>query len=363
MDIYSHTYWFEDEYKDISYKRLTIEYNTAKDISIETRLTPENIARCNPQIQSPLFGKLPPEIRNRIFSLALLQYEDLAHPYAQHDFCYRPGHRARRIISTGLLKTCRLVWLEANHWPMAQAVHTFWQPGSRRPGWSRLCSEPGDRLFGAFFQYHVTGLQRPRIKHIHVFAQVYWLENDLATSLTWKSLGRESLNLDSFMITIRHTDWARWETDAPLRLKSRWIRKLLACGEAARISEFRLELETLDWKVDQLRPIVDNLRMAGQAKYRAHSRWELIEPFEEYAWSGPVNLGGREHSIYAHRDKLDYRVITMKWRLRGATDPDRRWREEGSLLKLCEPSKSRIYDESSDDSMAEDGTSDDEQSD
>lgn len=363
MDLYSFTDRYEDPYENISFKRSGIKYHTAKEISIETRLTPENITRCNPQTRSPLFGKLPAEIRNRIFSLALLQHENLSQRYAEHDYCYRPGHRAPRIVCTGLLKTCRLVLLEANHWPMAQAVHTFWQPGSRQPGWSRLCSEPGDRRFGGFFYYRITGLQRPRIRHIHVFAQVYWLENDLATSLTWKSLGRESLNLDSFTITIRHTDWARWETDAPLRLKCRWIRRLLACNEAARMSEFRLELETLDWKVDQLRPIVDNLRTAGQAKYSAHSRWELIEPSKEYAWSGPVNLGGREHAIYAHRDKLDYRVITMKWRLRAATDTERRWREEGSLLKLCEPSKSRIYDESSDDSMAEDSMSGDEESD
>jgi hypothetical protein len=114
-----------------------IEIPTDKVISIETSPTPENISKCNQQLQSLLFKILPAEIRNDIFSLALLQYEDLANPYSEHDFCYRPGHRARRIVSTDLLLTCRRVWLEANHWPMEQAVHSFWFDADRRPAWTK----------------------------------------------------------------------------------------------------------------------------------------------------------------------------------------------------------------------------------
>lgn len=112
--------------------RRDIETRTKKALTIETSPTPENISKCNQQLQSPLFGILPAEIRNDIFSLALLQYEDLTQPYPENDFCYRPGHRARRVVSTQLLLTCRRIWLEANHWPMEQAVHSFWFDADRR---------------------------------------------------------------------------------------------------------------------------------------------------------------------------------------------------------------------------------------
>ena len=124
----------------------------------------------------------------------------------------------------------------------------------------------------------------------------------------------------------------------------------------------RLELETLEWKVDQLRRIVEKLRLVGEARKGGVARWELVEPFEEATWSGPVNLGGEDEYryIYDGRIKLDYRVITMKWRLRvgAANDVEQRWREEGSLLRLCEPSEGRVNDEgdrsSSEDDMSED---------
>jgi len=112
--------------------RRDIETRTKKALTIETSPTPENISKCNQQLQSPLFSILPAEIRNDIFSLALMQYEDLTQPYPENDFCYRPGHRARRIVSTELLLTCRRIWLEANHWPMEQAVHSFWFDAHRR---------------------------------------------------------------------------------------------------------------------------------------------------------------------------------------------------------------------------------------
>lgn len=318
-----------------------IETQTTREVSIETRPTPENIARCNGQSQSPLFGTLPPEIRNHIFSLALLQYEDLSKPYEEHNYCYRPGHRARRIVSTGLLQTCRLVWLEANHWPMTQAVHAFWFNGDRRPDWARKLIGHDDGRCRDFF-HRLTSVQHSRVKHIHIFAQMYWLEGSVDRSAIWESLKREPLNLDSFTITIRHSDWWSWEGDAPLRLEDGWVRRLLRSPEAKRIAEFRLELETLEWRVNELRPIVEQLRLAGEAEEGEHARWELVEPFEETTWSGPTNLGEYEHDIYADREKLDYRVIAMVWRRRVSTEIEQRWKRQGSLLKLCELPRTRV---------------------
>jgi hypothetical protein len=328
-----------------------IEKQTSKQISIETRPTPENLARCNPQSQSPLFNKIPPELRNRIFSLALLQHEDLADPYEKHDYCYRPGHRARRIVSASLLQTCRLVWLEANHWPMAQAVHNFWFDDDRRPEWTHTIffGSEDDRVDGFFAQ--LTNTQHSRVKHLHIFAQMYWLECSFAQSTVWKCLAREPLDLETFTVTIRHSDWWDWEADAPLSLDSSWVEEMLRSPRARRVAEIRLELETLESKVDQLRAIVDKLRLVGEAGEGEEAQWEVVvDPLEETTWSGPVNLDRVQHAIYAHCDKLDYRVITMKWRRRCvATEIEQRWRKEGSLLQLREHARIRAeeYDEES----------------
>jgi hypothetical protein len=40
----------------------------------------------NPQLRSPLFGTLPGEIRNEIFALVLMQYEDEAELYPEDSY-------------------------------------------------------------------------------------------------------------------------------------------------------------------------------------------------------------------------------------------------------------------------------------
>lgn len=318
-----------------------IEFQTSRKLSIETRPTPEAIASCNPQSQSPLFSTLPPEIRTYIFSLALLQYEDLSNPYPEHDYCYRPGHRARHIVSTSLLQTCRLVWLEANHWSMTQAVHYFWYDEDRRPDWARTLSTgrfvTEDERFEDFFS-RLTDVQYSRVKRIHIFAQKHWLEwANVAVFRDRVVLHRQPFNLDNFTVTMRHSDWADWEVGEKLRLGRKWVRVLLQSPEATRFSEFSLELETVEWNVDQLRKIVERLRSAEEANESEDVRWELVEPFEETTWSGPSNLGGHEHPIYANRDRLDYHAIEMRWRRLAPTELEQRWQKEGSLLKLREP--------------------------
>ena len=316
-----------------------IETKTKKSLTIETSPTTENISKCNQQLQSPLFGTLPAEIRNHIFSLALLQYEDLTQPYPENDFCYRPGHRARRILSTELLLTCRRIWLEANHWPMEQAVHSFWFDHNRRPSWTSRNAWNDDVRFIRFMD-NFSSKSSLRIKHIQVSAQMYWFEGSLVHSDIWDCLNNKSLNLDTFTLTIKHTDWWNWESDSPLRFKEDRIRALLRTTGASRIAVFRLELETLEWNMNQLRPILDKLRSLKihNPDEDAVIHWELVEPFEETTWSGPTDINEDELDVYAKRDKLDYRIVTMKWKRRNhlVEATEQRWREEGSLLKLTE---------------------------
>jgi hypothetical protein len=65
---------------------------------------------CYPQNKSPLFNKFPGEIRNSIFDFALSEND--SDPINREAFFYRPDYPAFREISTSLLQTCRLVFLE-----------------------------------------------------------------------------------------------------------------------------------------------------------------------------------------------------------------------------------------------------------
>jgi hypothetical protein len=75
------------------------------------RIDPSN---SNAQRQSPLFSKIPPEIRNQIFKLSLSQ--DLSSITSTFLGTRAPG------IHTALLSTCRLIYYETNSIPMRSAA-------------------------------------------------------------------------------------------------------------------------------------------------------------------------------------------------------------------------------------------------
>lgn len=274
---------------------------------METKPTPQNLSQSNPQTQSPLFSTIPAEIRNQIFSLALTPHEDLTNPYPEHDFCYRPDHRARRILSTALLLTCRRIWLEANHLPMEQTVHSFWFDSGRRPPWVKGNEYKRiDRLVGA-----MTPTQLSHGTHLHFFAQMYWLERrSLVRLLAGPSYQPLVKNMRSLTITIRYSDWWNWESNEPLRISTIWMKEILSLQELRRVGEIRLELEVLERQMGQLKLILD--RLAGVAG--PDGRFQLVGPHEESTWSGPTNLGGRAHAPYKKLERMDYRVVTVKWK-------------------------------------------------
>lgn len=276
-------------------------------LTIATKPTPENLSQCNPQTASPLFSVLPPEIRNYIFYIALTPYEDLSNPYPENDFCYRPGHRAKLLLSTTLLLTCRRIWLEANHWPMEQTVHTFWYDESRRPPWQRQSAV--SRLHR--LNQSLTPTQQAALKHVQIFAQMYWLEGKLCSnSALLDSVEVLFSGLETFTITVRHSDWWFWESDDPLVLKVEWVRELLRSRKVRHVKELRLELETLERKMGQLRPILAELG----GLMRDGERFQCVAPQGEWTWSGPTDLGGHESAVYRGLERLDYRVVRVRWR-------------------------------------------------
>lgn len=79
---------------------------------------------CN-QFQSPLFGKIPAEIRNEIFRLALTEYvpegnewtgklgkignREWGNVYSTESYVDRPGYEGLKTVDTDLLRTCKRV--------------------------------------------------------------------------------------------------------------------------------------------------------------------------------------------------------------------------------------------------------------
>jgi hypothetical protein len=80
----------------------------------------------NPQLQSPLFGTLPGEIRNEIFALVLMQYEDEAELYPEDSYWYRPGFTAPRKSDSALLRTCRAAYAEGKKVYLKDLEWAFW---------------------------------------------------------------------------------------------------------------------------------------------------------------------------------------------------------------------------------------------
>lgn len=80
----------------------------------------------NFQRQSPLFGVLPGEIRNEIFALALVQYEDDKKPYREDSYWYRPGFSGPRRSSSALLRTCKLAYAEGQKVFLGELEWAFW---------------------------------------------------------------------------------------------------------------------------------------------------------------------------------------------------------------------------------------------
>ncbi|KAI1463298.1 uncharacterized protein F4812DRAFT_250668 [Daldinia caldariorum] len=65
------------------------------------------------QLQSPLFGRLPRELRDLVWRYALTRYEDIDCLYDIQRTYARPGQAAPQRVAVELLETCRAVYIEA----------------------------------------------------------------------------------------------------------------------------------------------------------------------------------------------------------------------------------------------------------
>lgn len=295
-----------------------LEQQTSQRISIETDET-EFLGRADPQAQSPFFTVLPRELRDLIYAFATAPYEDREKPYDENAYYSRPDRRAQLKTDTALLRACRRAWLEANAMPMLQAEHSFYfyraAPDARTSDWMTGLTDKNRQNFG----------------HLHMHAQMYAIERLRATSGSLRSffLAKKPLTPGDFQprvlhVTIRHTDWYYWENEEPLRLDDAWLLALLNSPDLRSTHIFKLELETLDYKVTQLRPIVDHIKGLQSTEMTTHivegkptsTFFALDDREESYTWQGPANINGQNFAPYKGKDRLNYHVVILTWRLR-----------------------------------------------
>ncbi|KAI9761999.1 MAG: hypothetical protein M1840_001497 [Geoglossum simile] len=189
------------------------EFERTPAPAVHEPLAPQFAQDYMKQLSCPLFTRIPGEIRTRIFEFALAEYDDTFRPYDETAFYYRPGYHYRQRIDTALLRTCRLIYLEARLIPIVINEHPFW-----------CFRGPAHRRLGARPQTYFPGLtpeQRIAAEHIHFFTQQYWLEGTWAGS-PWATVTQiPEMRPRKLTITVRHTDWWYWECDDPLGIDPR----------------------------------------------------------------------------------------------------------------------------------------------
>ncbi|CAG8961654.1 hypothetical protein HYFRA_00006191 [Hymenoscyphus fraxineus] len=168
----------------------------------------------NPQLNSPLFnGRIPPEIRDEIFQYALTEYTktDPSSQYAVSTNYTRPGYTGQRTVSTTLLQTCRLAYLETYHLPPTTKEHVFWHarwpPNLDRDKW-------GDHVHEARYFRDFQPWQMKLVKEIHFFTQLFWLEHSFPLFCSQGYLQ----GMEKVTITIRRGDWWWNERNAALEI-------------------------------------------------------------------------------------------------------------------------------------------------
>ncbi|KAK1839323.1 hypothetical protein CCHR01_18058 [Colletotrichum chrysophilum] len=258
---------------------------------------------CNPQLQCPLFSTLPGEIRNEIFALALVQYEDSENAYPEDSYWYRPGFSGPRKSSSALLQTCKAAYFEGQKAFLRELEWAFWfdRGPEGRTGMNSCLS---------FFR-KLTPQQSQDLKKVRFFMQMFRFEN--GTELH-RLFHQPNFNPEKLTITIRYSDWWYWESDTPLRMKEDWLRRF---SGPPGLRELKVEYETITRKKDAMMKIVERNKKwklsVGYLEEGGHLSAEGTK-LVEWRWHGKSALGGTKWYHHGDGDTMEYVVVTDTWR-------------------------------------------------
>ena len=258
------------------------------------------------QKQSPLFGKIPGELRNRIFELALTEYPGKQKPLQKYTHWCRPGFRyADRKIHTALLRTCQFAHGETHLVLRRIYVHVDW-PYLDWPYPERFL-EPYTTIRRHYY---------PWMTSLHLFATHNWLYTS-----RWEDYAEEmeknGNNFRNVKITTRYSDWAyrgppmldpkrkgseqRREAARDFHKKS-WGRRLVCFKGLAKLE---LELETIELHREALD---ENVAWATGWRFPLHDEKVLVckpEKTKKTGWYGTkLRKSNDPRKQYTHRTQL-----------------------------------------------------------
>lgn len=300
-----------------------INEKTKRTLDIETSLAPENLAKCDPQLLSPFFTKLPPEVRDMIWRFASTPCENASTTYSETAYYYRPGNTAHPKISTSHLQTCRLAWLESNAFPLQQTELSFWllrgpydEHRPRFRSWQTTMQLEYNRYRDLRRTFTKNNLEH--FASLRLFVQMFELER-LASGtgiFEYPLPGPSTLH-----ITIRSSDWWDWESNVPLRLDEASIRTILETPRFAYIDVFKLELETIESKKEELEDIIGQLEdFVPAAKLIEHEGKTKTSQFiyqqspKRWDWTRSPRLDELTWSCFEGLPELRLHVVEMTWR-------------------------------------------------
>jgi len=265
-----------------------------------------NAGRYLDQTQSPLFSVLPAEIRNLLFSFALLETEDITRPYHKNTCYARPDFLAPKRVDASLLQTCQRVYGEAWFRPFIATEHTlFLTSNDRRP--ARVTTRADLAATLARMKEH--GFEA-ELAHVRVFAQLYSLEpgKELQSIFLTPNLRPRTIT-----VTLRHTDWWSWENDADLMIRAAWLN---TCRFPSSTTEIRMELECALRRQSNLDSIAD--QMMTQWKFRREDDMIMTaedSPVVTMTWKGSSTWQNRRWlRDETEPEVIEYYVRTVIWR-------------------------------------------------
>ncbi|KAG7291221.1 hypothetical protein NEMBOFW57_001233 [Staphylotrichum longicolle] len=275
------------------------------------------------QDQSPLFSRIPAELRSEIFALALADYPDPS-PDSRYaaETCYtRPSYFAPRKSDTRLLRTCRAVYQEAWFLPFVLREQTHWLTSSDRAPPEYDPTKDLNTLISTLdiiAEQH--GTDHVETNGLRVFAQMWALERkQLAIML--RMLPR--LRPRSLTLTIRHADWWWWESDQPLRFEGDWIWSANQFLPPS-VREFHIELESVQRKKEQVDSIArqmaerwvfkrtDGVALFADASGAANTvdTWTGSSTWNDETWTRDESRPGQ----------IDYYILSVVFRPRHAVE-------------------------------------------
>jgi hypothetical protein len=259
----------------------------------------------HPQGSSPLFSILPPEIRNHIFHLTLLEYDDENFPVPFDSYGYRPGHKYRKKHSLDLLATCKRAYLEAYLVPVAATIHTIWGT------WDEHA--PFDWSLDVLHRFQEMNVQqRAAVETVQLYGEQFALEarNWVSQIVNKRTHGVLPVRL---IITVGHTNWWDWHTDARFRMDewrygSSWRKEFEALPS---LEEFVMELETLERRKAEMDIVAEGVRKwkidLGNGRILKTDGIAL----KTCTWNGSTRFCGRAP---VGATSVPYYIVTITWK-------------------------------------------------